>query len=168
MQQILSVWLLEGFWIIIVIALFLVTPDSFDLPQETVNVAAIVMIPFGWLFTVVNFIGIESDAIFENGVSNSRTSLMDTLSGRSFQSFSEISSIATLQSRTGMEGILLFAGAERKWRIGIFWDEHSNDFYGQLKQSLQVNCPSAEWVQLPFSPSLRRRRMGLKEARRPG
>jgi hypothetical protein len=115
---------------------------------------------------LIDLLGVEVDAVFEHGVSNSSAPLHRTLTRRGFQPFDEITAIAVTWDReSGKEVLILFSGKERKIRIRPFYDSYHDDFYPFLKDTFKARCPGAKWVYVPFTDALSKRFMTWKEAR---
>ncbi len=162
--RILFALLLFAVWTVMFIGVWSV--GGFTLSSALTYVATMAV----WIF-VVQLAGIEAYAIYERGVTSFDAVLTDSLTHRGFQAFGEVSVIGETRDPKGIEGLLLFAGPERKLRIAPIWKRWSTptfeSFYANLKAVLRERCPSARWVHVPFDgKSLYRRKMTWREARR--
>jgi hypothetical protein len=165
-SRIAAGWLLEGIFVLIFIGMPLLfggwAPSN---PHWMTNILASIMGVSVFLLPI-DILGIEVDAVFEHGVSNSGASLYKTLTRRGFQFFDEITVIGiTRDSKSGKEGLILFSGKDRKIRVRPFWDIYENGFNAYLKETLKARCPNAKWVYVPFTDALSMRFMTWKEAR---
>ena len=110
-------------------------------------VLLLVLALFGYL---ANALGREVDGIYEKGISSGRTTLVESRRGQGFVPYESITSI-TLENRDTPEGVLkvltICSGEPEAPALRPFADYgYKNDFWNRLKQTLQVHCPNARWI----------------------
>ena len=95
-------------------------------------------------------IGLEIDGIYEKGVSNGRTTLIEHLRGKGFLPYESITAIRVEKEVTPagpVDSITLFAEGKEEPAIVPFVNrEYKGDFWARLENSLHINCPDADWV----------------------
>ncbi len=106
--------------------------------------------------------GLETDAIYENGITNRNDYLFKRLTGKSFHRFENITMIGYGQytwDNVVKNFVLIFENNSIMPTCGSFNDkEFKNDFYERVVETLKVKCPNAKWQKVDFFKIPRRLR----------
>ena len=106
------------------------------------------------VFSMVNLqCGLEMDCIYENGITNRRSTLLDRILRRSFAPFQEIKVIG--HGRELFEGkYVAFVGLKAEdgsLLLPPFVDSgYTNHFFDLLVTQLKKRCPDAEWLEISW------------------
>ena len=115
----------------------------------------------GMLLLIMNLIGFETDRIYENGVTNGATTLIQFLRGDSFQAFDRIGRIGigrvTIKGFVKDSEFIVLFDRERGQTLRPFISStFKNDFYPALLRMLEQKCPGVIWAQVRWE-ALRRK-----------
>ncbi len=162
----LLAWIVEGFWVLL--AVLLVRANAFSSPEPVDALDSILVFVPALVFPfLINYVGVEVDAVYEMGIASKGASLWDTLTGRGFQEYGGVAAIGRIaKAADNPDGILLFAGAGERYRIWPVWNRYDDDFFAFLNQTLRERCPGVPWLDVVFDDGMARHRMHWRDARR--
>ena len=137
-------------FIIIVIILIISTLlgyGSFEgqSPFWTIVFLIIVMLFIIW---VTSLLGFEINAIYENGITTSKTKLLERLVGNSFHRYENITKIGygKLSGKDQSDFIVIFENHSPVPTVRNYAKiDFKNDFFEQLIITLKQKCPNATW-----------------------
>ena len=106
--------------------------------------------------------GHEIDGIFENGITNRYSNLLDRVTGKSFHKFDDITMIGYGQYtwRGHIKNfVMIFENnspypACGSFNVYVF----KNDFYERVVETLKMKCPNVKWQRVDFFKFPRRMR----------
>lgn len=114
-----------------------------------------------WLWIMNIAVGLETDRVYQNGVTSSCTSLLQRLRGESYQSFDRIDRIGigrvTIEKLySNAEFVVLFDRGKGQMLRPFIGTRLDADFYSALKRTLEERCPEVKWTQV-YWKNLKRR-----------
>jgi hypothetical protein len=108
-------------------------------------------LPILWL-AIFNLLGgLDIDAIFEDGVTNERSTVLDRILGKSYVRFEDVEIIAYGKEVEDDDEISFVAlmSTEKRLLIKPFADvRYEDDFFDFLIGTLRTKCESADWMEV--------------------
>ncbi|MEE9506537.1 MAG: hypothetical protein V3V98_05260 [Thermoplasmata archaeon] len=120
-----------------------------------------VMVILLWLW-VMNFsVSLETDRIYQNGLTNRNVTLQQRLRGESYQPFDKIDRIGIGKVMIGRfaddaEFLVPFDKEKDQMLRPFVSTDLDGDFYSAVKRTLEERCPEVKWTQV-FYKNLKRR-----------
>jgi hypothetical protein len=118
-----------------------------------VMVLALALLPL-LVFLIFNVqCGLEVDCIYENGITNRRSTLLDRILGRSFVPFKEIKVIGHGKEplKGKMVTFIVLKTEDGSNLLPPFVDYgYTTNFFDVLAKQLRKRCPNAEWQEVSW------------------
>jgi len=96
--------------------------------------------------------GFEVDGIYENGITNSMTTLTEKIGGKGFHPYSKITKVGygnEYKRKGNSEFIVVYENNSRLPTVRSYTKtKYKNDFYEKLKTVLKQKCPNVPWTKI--------------------
>ncbi len=116
-------------------------------------VLASAMLPVLWLAIFNMLGGLEIDAIYEDGVTNERSTFLDRIFGKSYVRFEDIEIIGygkELEDDDEVSFVAMMSNEKRLLMKPLADVGYEDDFFDYLIETLKAKCKDAEWIEVEW------------------